>query len=162
MQLENLLRLHFLEDHSNVILLGTAGLGKTHLACALGNAACLEKHAVLFTSAIDVVNRLSAAQSTHQLAREMKRMRPANCIFPEDGTVTLFSRALFYPSRLLADSLRVWRCSGRPCATRGFPPLSRRWGQLLQRQQPFNLRAHRPIPPCRFPRRRNAPAAPTA
>ena len=46
------MRLHFLEDHSNVILLGSAGLGKTHLACALGHAACLQKHSVLITTNI--------------------------------------------------------------------------------------------------------------
>jgi DNA replication protein DnaC len=93
MQLKKLLRLDFLEDHSNVILLGTAGLGKTHLVCALGNAACLQKHAVLFASAIDVVNRLSAAQSPHQLAREMKRYQtPRLLVLDELGYLPLDKR----------------------------------------------------------------------
>jgi DNA replication protein DnaC len=41
-QIQNLFRLAFLKDHGNVILLGGVGLGKTHLATALGYAACLE------------------------------------------------------------------------------------------------------------------------
>lgn len=93
MQIEHLLRLHFLEDHSNVILLGSAGLGKTHLACALGHAACLHKHTVLFASTIDVVNRLSAAQSTNQLAREIKRyQKPRVLILDELGYLPLDKR----------------------------------------------------------------------
>ena len=36
MAVQNLFRLQFLEDHANVILLGTVGLGKTHIATAIG------------------------------------------------------------------------------------------------------------------------------
>ena len=48
------------------------GIGKSHLAIALGYAACLRGYSVLFAAAIDVVNRLSAAESNRQLAREIK------------------------------------------------------------------------------------------
>jgi DNA replication protein DnaC len=93
MQLEHLLRLDFLGSHSNVILLGGTGLGKTHLACALGHAACLQKHLVLFASTIDVVNRLSAAQSRDQLAREIKRYEaPRLLILDELGYLPLDKR----------------------------------------------------------------------
>ncbi len=93
MQIEHLLRLHFLDTHSNVILLGTVGLGKTHLACALGHEACLQKHTVLFASTIDVVNRLSAAQSTHQLAQEIKRYEaPRILVLDELGYLPLDKR----------------------------------------------------------------------
>jgi len=37
---QNLFRLNFVRDKANVILLGTVGLGKSHLASALGYAAC--------------------------------------------------------------------------------------------------------------------------
>jgi DNA replication protein DnaC len=46
---------------------------KHALATALGHAACLRGHSVFFAAAIDVVNRLSTAESNHQLAREIKR-----------------------------------------------------------------------------------------
>jgi DNA replication protein DnaC len=93
MQVEHLLRLDFLHSHTNVILLGGAGLGKTHLACALGHAACLQKHLVLFASTIDVVNRLSAAQSRDQLAREIHRYEaPKLLILDELGYLPLDQR----------------------------------------------------------------------
>ncbi len=41
LQVQNLFRLNFLKDSGNVIFLGGVGLGKTHLATAMGQAACL-------------------------------------------------------------------------------------------------------------------------
>ena len=56
-------------------------IGKNHLAVALGYAACLRGHSVLFAAAIDMVNRLSAAESNRQLARKIKRYQsPKNLI----------------------------------------------------------------------------------
>ena len=65
--------LSFLKDHTNLFYLGGVGLGKTHLAVALGYEACLKGHAVLFTSAIDIVHTLSAAKSTGRLQQEIKK-----------------------------------------------------------------------------------------
>ena len=62
-QVQNLFRLAFLQDHTNVIFLGGVGLGKSHLASALGQAACLAGHPVLFT----------AAQAAGRLKAELKR-----------------------------------------------------------------------------------------
>src|SRR5437879_6380405 len=72
-QVQNLFRLAFLKDKANVIFLGGAGLGKTHLATALAYEGCLAGHTVLFTTAIDIVNTLVAAQSTHRLKAELKK-----------------------------------------------------------------------------------------
>lgn len=73
MQVEHLFELDFLATHSNVIFIGPTGVGKTHLASALAHTACLRGHSALFAVAIDIVNRLSAAESNRQLARELKR-----------------------------------------------------------------------------------------
>ena len=67
LQIQNLLRLQFIKNRSNVLLLGGVGLGKTHLACALGYAACLQCYTVLFATAIDLINTLSAAKAAGQL-----------------------------------------------------------------------------------------------
>ena len=72
-QIQNLFRLDFIKEKSNVVFLGTAGLGKTHLATALGYAACLEGYSVLFADAIAVVNDLTAAQQAGQLKRALKK-----------------------------------------------------------------------------------------
>jgi len=66
--------LSFLKDHMNLLYLGNVGLGKTHIAIALGYEACLKGHSVLFTSAIDVINTLTTAKSTGRLKQEIKNM----------------------------------------------------------------------------------------
>jgi DNA replication protein DnaC len=72
-QVQNLFRLSFLQDKGNVIFMGGVGLGKTHLATALAYEACLSGYSVLFTTAMDIVNTLAAAQSTNRLKSELKK-----------------------------------------------------------------------------------------
>ncbi len=86
LQVQNLFRLSFIEENANVILVGGVGLGKTHLSIALGHAACLAGHSVLFASAIDIVNTLAAARKTGRLKDELKRyLRPAVLLVDELG-----------------------------------------------------------------------------
>ena len=78
--------LRFLEAHMNLIYLGGVGLGKTHLAIALGYESCLKGHSVLFASAIDVINTLAAAKSAGRLKPELKKYtKPALLIVDELG-----------------------------------------------------------------------------
>jgi DNA replication protein DnaC len=73
MQVKNLFRLGFVEKKTNVIFVGGCGLGKTHLSIALGHEACQRGHSVLFTTAVDALNNLVAAQAAHRLKAELKR-----------------------------------------------------------------------------------------
>jgi DNA replication protein DnaC len=60
-QIQNLFRLRFIEDKANATFIANVGLGKSHLSIALGYTACLRGYSVLFTTAVDVINSLSAA-----------------------------------------------------------------------------------------------------
>ena len=86
LQVQNIFRLEFLAQQANVIFLGTVGLGKTHLAIALGYAACLESLGVLFANAISVINDLTAAQKNGGLKSELRKyLRPRLLILDEVG-----------------------------------------------------------------------------
>ena len=77
-QLQQLFMLDFIEQKANGILLGGVGLGKTHLATALGYQACLKGYSVLFATAVDVINTLTAAQAAGQLKNVLKTyLRPS-------------------------------------------------------------------------------------
>jgi DNA replication protein DnaC len=56
------------------------------LSIALGHTACLNGHSVLFTTAVDIINTLAAAQSAGRLKPEFHRyLKPAVLIVDELG-----------------------------------------------------------------------------
>jgi DNA replication protein DnaC len=83
-QIQNLFRLKFIEDKSNVVFIGGVGLGKTHLASALGYQACLKGHTVLFASAIDAINHLISAQRTERLKQELKKYQKTSLLILDE------------------------------------------------------------------------------
>src|SRR5262245_20144703 len=72
-QIQNLFRLAFIASKTNDVFLSTVGLGKTHGSIALVHAACIGGHSVLFTTAVDIINTLAAAQAAGRLKREIAR-----------------------------------------------------------------------------------------
>ena len=59
-------------DRREQSVAGLVGLGKTHLATALGYAAAQEGYSVLFADAISVINDLAAAQKRGLLKRQLR------------------------------------------------------------------------------------------
>ncbi len=92
-QVQDLFRFKFVEQKANVILMGGVGLGKTHLSIALGHAACEQGHRVLFTTAVDAINALSAAQMAGRFNAELKKYtRPDVLIVDEVGYLPVDKR----------------------------------------------------------------------
>jgi DNA replication protein DnaC len=86
LQVQHLFRLEFVAQKANAVFLGNVGLGKTHLATALGYAACQEGYTVRFANAISVINDLSAAQKRGLLKRQLKKyLLPELLILDELG-----------------------------------------------------------------------------
>jgi DNA replication protein DnaC len=69
-----LARCEFLARRENVLLLGNSGTGKTHVALALGLAACQRGHRVRFTTAAALVHELMEARVEKRLLRFQKQM----------------------------------------------------------------------------------------
>jgi len=93
LQIQDLFRLSFIDNKANVIFLGLCGLGKSHLATALGYAACQQGYSVLFANAIDVINTLSAAQSQGALKGQLRRyLSPQLLILDEVGYLPIDQR----------------------------------------------------------------------
>ena len=85
-QIQHLFRLQFIADKANVMFIANVGLGKSHLSIALGHTACLRGYSVLFTTAVDVINSLSAAQAHGNLKRELRKyLRPQLLLIDELG-----------------------------------------------------------------------------
>jgi len=72
-QIQELASLAFVERAENVVLLGPSGVGKTHLAIALGYLATQRGWRVRFTTAADLVLLLEAAQRQGRLKEVLHR-----------------------------------------------------------------------------------------
>lgn len=76
------------------VLVGNTGLGKTHLARALGYAACQAGVSVLFTRASQIVNNLATAKAVYELERELRKYRkPQLLLCDEVGYITMDTEA---------------------------------------------------------------------
>lgn len=88
--IRELFRLSFIERKSNAVFIGNPGTGKTHLLTALGYHACHQGHSVLYTTAIEAVNRLIAAKEAKRLRAELRRYRrPSLVLIDELGFLSL-------------------------------------------------------------------------
>lgn len=64
----------FVEEKSNVVLIGEVGTGKTHLAIALGVAACQRDFRVHFTTTAELSNALIEARALGRLSRKLEQL----------------------------------------------------------------------------------------
>jgi DNA replication protein DnaC len=86
----NLLATDLVIEGIGALFVGGSGLGKTHLARALGYAQCQRGHRVLSTTLAAMVNHLSAAEATKTLHRALQTYQhPAVLLADEVGYVSL-------------------------------------------------------------------------
>jgi DNA replication protein DnaC len=84
------MELRFIEKNEGLVFIASHGLGKTHLATALGHRAAQAGVRTLFTKAVDMVNHLSASQADHSLRRTMTLYtHPTLLIIDELGRLSL-------------------------------------------------------------------------
>ena len=109
----DLARGEYIERHENVALIGSIGTGKTHVAIALGLAACEQGRRVRFYTAAGLINELLEAQEAHRLSRlETWLMKQDVIILDEVGFVPFSQRGAqmlfaFISQKYLRGSLVV-------------------------------------------------------
>ena len=79
-----LARWEFLTRRENVLLLGNSGTGKTHIALALGLAACQRGHRVRFTTAAALVSELIEARDERKLLRFQKQIAACELLIVDE------------------------------------------------------------------------------
>lgn len=88
--IEELATGRFLHQGRNVIFLGPPGVGKSHLAIALGVLTAEMGHRLYFTTAVELARRMARAMAENRLSREIKNLtRPKLLIIDEVGYLTL-------------------------------------------------------------------------
>src|SRR5215475_3383993 len=80
----------YIEGGDNILLLGAPGVGKTHLAVALGLKACELGHRTLFTTAAGLIATLGKALAENRLDERLKLLaQPQVLIIDEIGYIPI-------------------------------------------------------------------------
>ncbi len=81
----------FVEKKEHVLIYGPAGVGKTHLAQALGHEACRRGYSVLFVKAVRMLRHLFAARADQSWEKQLKRYLHPDLLIIDDFGVTALS-----------------------------------------------------------------------
>ena len=85
-------RCEWIAGRSNTCFVGAPGTGKTHIAVALGLAACRVGYKTRFFTAASLVNRLEEAQKQYQLDRLLNQLDRTDLLICDELGYLSFSR----------------------------------------------------------------------
>ena len=88
-----LARGEWIDKHDNACLIGSPGTGKTHLAIAVGLAACRQARRVRFFTAATLVNRLEEARKQYHLDRFLTQLDKTDLLICDELGYLSFSRS---------------------------------------------------------------------
>jgi DNA replication protein DnaC len=81
---EELKSLSFVERNENILLLGSSGVGKTHLLLGIGHRACMSGFSAYYISARDAIEKLLKAREQNRLRKTLAWFRKPNVLLIDE------------------------------------------------------------------------------
>jgi len=75
---------HFVERNENALLIGPSGVGKSHIAQAIGERACRAGHSVVYVTAHRMLSRLRAARADRSYDKKLVRFTACDLLIVDD------------------------------------------------------------------------------
>lgn len=83
-RMERLATLDFIRNGQNLFITGSAGTGKSFLACALGHEACKRGIRTLYANAAKLLGLLKVAKVKNSLEAELKKIERCQLLILDD------------------------------------------------------------------------------
>lgn len=100
-KIDALLTMRWMEEHQNIIITGAAGCGKTFLACALVNQACIKGRTARVVRVPLLLNQMAAShQIVETYFKKLKEMKTIDLLVLDDWGI----------GQLMPDHVRIcWK-----------------------------------------------------
>jgi DNA replication protein DnaC len=83
-QIQDLATTRFIDDGVNVVIMGPTGVGKTHLATAIGNSACRNGRSTLFYRMNNLIEKLAMARAQNTYLHLLRKLAGCDLLILDD------------------------------------------------------------------------------
>lgn len=100
----------YVDDGHHIILKGASGNGKTHIACALGNAACRRFKSVLYIRMPELLDELNIARGCGELQKLLKSYKKVDLLIVDEWLIRCLTPQKSYDLLEIMEA----RCGQQP------------------------------------------------
>jgi DNA replication protein DnaC len=89
--IRDLARLEFIQAGEGLLLYGPVGVGKSHIACGLGHAACRRGYDVVFTTCSRLLAELAGGHADRSFEQRVKKLAKPGLLIVDDWAMREFT-----------------------------------------------------------------------